>query len=187
MKVFRKITLAAVLMTLFSAAYADPPAQSGVVVRDGDFFGTIWVDENAGLMVVFDDVVGFCSDPGFEFTVVPFMAALVSGDFPPNEGRLVYRLRGEIMASVWPIFEFDCDTFLGQLPIADGMVTVSGNDNDLFANLNPGNNINVFKYRAHGFLYTPDGERKRLLFKYNGMWDGEDFSTFTEITRIKLD
>lgn len=183
----KKIITSVVLVSLSCLSFAEPPVQSGNVYRGEDVVASIWIDWDAGLMLVFDDVVASCSgDPEFEFATVPFMYVLVKGDAPPNEGRIIDRFRGDVMASVWPIFPFNCNIFLTQLPIAQGIVTISGNDNDLFADLNPGNNVNVVKYRAHGFLYTPEGERVRLLWKWNAMWDGDDFSTFTSTTRIKL-
>ena len=186
MKTITRFVLVTVLMSLCSILYADPPTESGVVFRGEYPVATFWVDEDSGLMVFFDDVVGFCSDPSFEFEVLTWMDVYANSAPPPDGPRIVTRFHGQILASVWPIFDFDCERFTTDLPIASGMVTLSLNDNDLFARLNPGNNVNVVNRRAQGFLYTPDGERKRLSFKQYLMWDGEDIGTLVERIKVEL-
>ena len=164
-------TLATILVTVgaLGVASAEPPANSGVVVRDGYFFGFFDFDADAGLSVV----LGF--DPYLECTVgAPFDFMSYSDKILQGGLRVNTHEKAEVVASVWPFTDsFDCGFFTTETRLADGLANYSLHDNDLFGNrfCEEKNNINAFGYKANGTLYSPLGEKMRLNMHIWGLFD----------------
>lgn len=168
----KSITAIATILVAVSAlgvASAEPPANSGVVVRDGYFFGYFNSDPDTGMSIV----LGF--DPNLECTVgtdwdfMHYSDKLLQGGFRVNTLE-----KAEVFASVWPIMEdFDCDIFTTTTPLAEGYARRRLHDNDLLGNqfCAEKNNINSFGHKANGTLYSPLGEKKQLNMHFWGLFD----------------
>jgi len=169
MKLIKAIAPILVAVSALSVASAEPPANSGVVVRDGYFFGFFDVDTDAGLSIVlgFDPSLDCIGEASFDF--MSYSDKILQGGLRVNTLE-----KAEVFASVWPIMEdFDCDIFTTELPLASGFARYSLHDNDLFGweFCEEKNNINSFGYKANGTLYSPLGEKKRLNMHIWGLFD----------------
>ena len=179
-------TLATILVAVgaLGVASAEPPANSGVVVRDGYDFGFFDFDTDAGLSIV----LGF--DPYIECTVGASFDVMSYADKILQGGLRVNTLeKGEVFASVWPFTDsFDCGFFTTATRLADGLARYSYHDNDLFGweFCEEKNNINSFGYKANGTLYSPFGEKKRLNMHIWGLFDCDTGTVPLFKVKIKL-
>lgn len=164
-----KISISAAIMLLLTslATYADPPAESGPnVIRYDGGIGQFFIDPDAGTIAVLGgNVAEFCRGGGLD--VVSIMRVNV----PQDTDRIKRLIRGEVEASVWPFTTFDCSLFTTTLPIAEGMVHISNNDNDLVSFLRDNKNINSYGWKANGTMYSPTGERFQFNLIYHALFD----------------
>ena len=183
MKNIVKTGLLTGLVCLIGVANAEPPSESGIVTRGDREFALFDVDEKAGISSVLGvDPVAFCSGLT-EFDFISYADKAVQNDL-----RSVRVGRGEVVASVWPFTDFDCNLFLTEMPLASGMASVVDRDNDFFGldRCDEKQNINSFGYQAHGALYSPDGERKQFSMYSHALLDCEDDGSFTFTPRVKI-
>jgi hypothetical protein len=183
MKLIKAIAPILVAVSALGVASAEPPANSGVVVRDGYFFGFFDVDTDAGLSIVlgFDPSLECIGEASFDF--MSYSDKILQGGLRVNTLE-----KGEVIASVWPTTDFDCDLFTTELPLALGLVRFSVHDNDLFGPqfCEEKNNINSFGYKANGTLYSPFGEMKQLNMHVWGLFDCDTSSLPLFKASIKL-
>ena len=175
--------LVAVTMLISAGAFAGPPAQSGVVARfEAPDFGVI-VDQKAGLIAVFGfDPVEACSDPG---PIVNDMVEVMLVDIQADPARIAIFAKGEYRTTVWDFVEFDCDQFLGELPLAVGMATLKSTDNDFFVSSAP--NSNAYGFSAHGTLHDPlTGAPMRLTGVFRAIWDKEADEAIVKNSKVTL-
>ena len=175
--------LVAVTMLISAVAIAGPPAQSGVVVRfEAEDFATI-VDQEAGLIAVLGfDPVEACSGPG---PIVNDIVEVMLVDIQADPERIAVFAKGEYRTTVWDFVEFDCDQFLGELPLAEGMATVKLTDNDFSVSSAPNNN--AYGFSAHGTLYDPvTGAPLQLAAVFRAMWDKEADEAIVKKSKVTL-
>lgn len=175
--------LAAVIMLISAGAVAGPPAQSGVVVRfEAEDFGVI-VDQEAGLIAVLGfDPVASCSGSG---PIVNDIVEVMLVDIQADPARIAIFAEGEYVTTVWDFVEFDCDQFLGELPLAVGMATVRLTDNDFFLSSAP--NKNAYGFSAHGTLLDPaTGAPLRLAGVFRAIWDKEADEAIVKSSKVTL-
>ena len=178
-----KKALVAVTMLISAGAVAGPPAQSGVVVRfEAEDFGVI-VDQQAGLIAVLGfDPVEACSGPG---PIVNDMVEVMLVDIQSDPARIAIFAKGEYRATVWDFVEFDCDQFLGELPLAVGIATVKTTDNDFLLSSAPNNN--AYGFSANGTLHDPvTGAPLRLTGVFRAMWDKEADEAIVRTSKVTL-
>lgn len=182
MKTWLKSVVTLFAVTTIGTAIAEPPANSGVVVRGTYNNAYFDVDMKKGISVVLGaDISEFCN--GIEdFDVIAYSDKAVQQGL-----RIVTVEKSEVIASVWSFTEFDCGLFTTELPLATGMASMILNDNDLIGNENceEKNNINVFSRKAHGTLYAPSGEARQFAMNFWGQFDC-DADTFESRTKINL-
>lgn len=174
--------LVAITMLISAGALAGPPAQSGVVIRfENEDFGVI-VDQQAGLIAVLGfNPVQACSGDPIVNDVVEVMAVGIQAD--PE--RIAVFAKGEYRTTVWDFVEFDCDQFLGELPLAEGMATVKLTDNDFSVSSAPNNN--AYGFSAHGTLYDPvTGAPLQLAAVFRAMWDKEADEAIVKKSKVTL-
>ena len=185
----RKIFTTVVLLSLSCFAFADPPAESGVVVRYDDFYGNFWFDfDNGWSIYQGTDLYGFCAGAA-DFDTISIMEVFMRGD----GHRYKNHYTGDLYTTVWPgIFFPDevCAQILfgtGQ-PIATGMARVVWNDNDVEPWLNPDrHNMNTVGFKSNGTLYDfSTGERMNFMMYWHALWDGQDPSTFRALFKCNL-
>ena len=185
MKLLTSFTIALVSIGTLGTAIAEPPASSGIVMRDGYFFGSVEVDTDAGVLAVLGfDPIEYCADPdNAAFDFVTFSDKNLQNGF-----RLNTLEKGEMTASVWPLTEFQCDLIALSAPLATGIVKYRLHDNDLFGPefCDQKNNANAFGMKANGTLYTIFGEAMKLNMHVWGLFDCETFSFPLFKTTIKL-
>lgn len=175
--------LVAVTMLISAGAVAGPPAQSGVVVRfEAPDFGVI-VDQQAGLIAVFGfDPVEACSGPG---PIVNDIVQVMLVDIQADPERIAIFAKGEYRTTVWDFVEFDCDQFLGELPLAVGMATLKSTDNDFFVSSGP--NSNAYGFSAQGTLHDPvTGAPLRLSAVFRAIWDKEADEPIVKKSKVTL-
>jgi hypothetical protein len=153
--------LTLLLVAVAVPAQADPPDQSGVVMRGDDILAVFSVDEKAGLSAVLGgEVAVFCAGI-IDFDVIPFQRV----DVPEDVNRVIDLFKGEVRTEVYDVtFDvfsgFPCDLFEGVEPLATGMSRVVLTGSDVNAFDNPDNrNRNAFGWQAHGKLDGADGTR----------------------------
>jgi hypothetical protein len=168
-----------VLLALCVAAPAlsDPPAQSGPRVFRYNF-DVAWVfsDFDSGLFVAFGvNMADYCNDV-FEFEEFTFMDVLVDED----SNRILGPGYGEVNTTVWGFPEFDCERFTTEFPLAEGMITLRLNDNDVYAwQPNERSNKNSFSFKANGPMWSyTTGERMQLHFVSHSVWGGFNNPSF---------
>ncbi len=170
-------------MLISAGAVAGPPAQSGVVARfQAPDFGVI-VDQKAGLIAVLGfDPVESCSGPG---PIVNDMVEVMLVDIQANPARIAIFAKGEYRTTVWDFVEFDCDQFLGELPLAVGTATVKLTDNDFFLSSAPNNN--AYGFSAHGTLHNPvTGAPLQLTGVFRAIWDKEANEAIVKKSKVSL-
>jgi hypothetical protein len=175
--------LVAVTVLVSAGAIAGPPAQSGVVVRfEAEDFATI-VDQEAGLIAVLGfDPVEACSGPG---PIVNDIVEVMLVDIQADPARIAIFAKGEYQTTVWDFVEFDCDRFLGELPLAAGMATVKLTDNDFFLSSAPNNN--AYGFSAHGTLHDPvTGAPLRMTGVFRAIWDKEADEAIVKNSKVTL-
>ena len=175
--------LVAVTMIISAGAVAGPPAQSGVVVRfEAEDFATI-VDQEAGLIAVFGfDPVEACSGPG---PIVNDIVEVMLVDIQADPARIAIFAEGEYRTTVWDFVEFDCDRFLGELPLAVGIATLKYTDNDF--TLSSAVNNNAYGVSAHGTLHDPvTGAPLRMTGVFRAIWDKEADEAIVKNSKVTL-
>ena len=174
--------LVAITMLISAGALAGPPAQSGVVVRfENEDFGVI-VDQQAGLIAVmgFSPVQACSGDP-----IVNDMVEVMAVGIQADPERIAVFAKGEYGTTVWDFVEFDCNQFLGELPLAEGMATVKLTDNDFSVSSAPNNN--AYGFSAHGTLYDPvTGAPLQLAAVFRAMWDKEADEAIVKKSKVTL-
>lgn len=185
----KKLALLWAAALLCNAAFADPPPQSGVVMRYDTYGAFIWFDfQNDWSVYLGLDLYEFCAG-SIDFGTISIMEVFMKGD----GHRFKNHRTGDLFATVWPGIAGPSDVCAqissgtGQ-PIATGMVRIKANDNDVEPGLNPGrHNINSFGFNSNGTLYDfSTGEPLRFMSSYHAMWDGVDFATYREIFKSSL-
>jgi hypothetical protein len=175
--------LVAVTMLISAGAVAGPPGQSGVVVRfEAPDFAVI-VDQEAGLIAVMGfNPVDACSGPG---PIVNDIVEVMLVDIQADPSRIAIFAKGEYQTTVWDFVEFDCDQFLGELPLAAGVATVKTTDNDFFISSAP--NSNAYGFSAHGTLYdSVTGAPMRLTGVFRAIWDKEADEEIVKKSKVTL-
>ena len=187
----RKMLAALLLISMSCFTYADPPAESGGVIRfQVDGFWDIAADYDQNITAVFGiGVVEFCSALLGGEDPTPYITG--TADFmeiwKKDATRFHLRLKADMVASVWPGINPECPEIMTMSPLATGMVHAVFNDNDRVPFLNPDrNNMNTVNYNINGVLYSPTGEKKHFTLKWHAMWDGKDFDSIQEMFRMKL-
>ena len=177
-----------VLLALCVAAPAlsDPPAQSGPRVLRYNFdTAFVFSDFDSGLFVAFGvNMADYCNDV-FEFEEFTFMDVLVDED----SNRLLGPGYGEVYTAVWGFPENDCARFTTELPLAEGMITLRLNDNDVYAwEFNERSNKNSYSFRANGPMWSPTDQSMRLHFVSHAVWGGFNNPSFQakDFTSISL-
>ena len=93
----------------------------------------------------------------------------------------------DVLATIWPFTEFDCELFTTIDPIAAGTVDLRGTDNDLFEFLNPDNkNANAFGFVAHGPVYDENGTMMRVNALFRAVWDGTNDESFKAVEKVNM-
>ena len=182
----KKVSLMCVMALFCSAALAGPPSNSGVVVRRDSEAPRIWwySDDARGLgLAVGSDVVAACSGEPLELVLLSFS----DKDIQDGLRLVAFRTAIDVGASVWPFTEFNCDSFLTELPLATGEVDRRVHDNDYFGNryCDLKNNMNAFSHSIQGTLYSPFGEKRQLNAHYWGLFDC-DTQTLLDNMKIVL-
>ena len=185
----RKAIAAAVLISLSFIAFADPPLESGVVMRFDTAYGSFWADFENNTTTYFGlDLYEFCAGSQ-DFGIVSVMDVYMRGD----GHRYKRHFSGDLFTTVWPGIAGPgavCEQiFLGTgQPIATGMAYFRFNDNDVEPWLNPDrHNMNSFGFNANGTLYDfATGEPMRFMMYWHAMWDGIDEASFKEIFKSRL-
>jgi hypothetical protein len=183
MRPFKIISIISVLIGLASAAFAEPPASSGIVTRGSYETGWVDIDTHSGLLsIVGVDIVQWCTD-GAPFDTFYYKDKDLQDGFRLNTVEQAY-----VQASVWPITVFDCELFTTVQPLATGMAYFRSHDNDLFGPrfCEEKNNANAFGRRANGTLYSPSGEARQFSMHTTGLFDCETFTFPLYKTKIKL-
>jgi len=181
----KKLLIACALAVVAFGANADPPDQSGIVMRGDYMWGIAPVDEEAGLMAVLGfDPVEVCSG-NFDFDVISW------SDKDIQDGlRLSTLAKGDMTTSVWNFYPFqgNCNRFLTEQPLATGLSKYKITDNDWYGlrYCDSKNNMNTVTRSAHGALYTPSGERKQFQWVRNNWFDCDTETVKVHITRIRL-
>jgi hypothetical protein len=179
-----KFVFLPIALLLSVTTLADPPPASGPnVVRFDDTFALQVPDfEDNKQVILGADITEFCNGV-VNFDVIPFMEVTN----PQDEDRIKQLAKGIVVASVWDFADFDCDRFLTEMPLASGMASFHLNDNDLNVFLRDNQNANSFGVKAHGDLFSPDGEPLKFQFVWHVVWDGVDGEKFfKEIVKISL-
>ena len=183
MRPFKVLSVILVLIGLASAAFAEPPANSGIVTRGSYESAYVDIDTHSGLLsVVGVDIVQWCTD-GAPFDTFYYADKDLQDGFRLNTGEKAY-----VQASVWPITVFDCELFTTVQPLATGMAKFRSHDNDLFGLrfCEEKNNANAFGSRANGTLYSPSGEARQFSMHTWGLFDCETFTFPLYKTKISL-
>jgi hypothetical protein len=142
---------------------ANPPAESGIVVRDDLPIAGTWIDVKAELRVVVGaDMLEFCAGI-IDFDLVPHHMVFLPG------GRDVFLYKGPMYTTVWPFLDFDCDLFTTVTPLAAGYADVVNTDNDPFSA--DANTANPYGFMAHGTLTRPSGEDALFSGHWRALWD----------------
>ena len=175
------------LVALIAAipALADPPSSSGPnVVRFEDTFAVFYSDARTGLSVTIGaDVVEDCNG-NFE----PELVSIQEIHVPEDANRIISILHGDdLMTTVWPFTDFNCDLFTTEEPVATGTSDLVLTDNDLLVFLTPDNvNWNAFGFTAHGLLTAQDGSDVHFNGVQRCRWDGNNDATFGCVERINV-
>ena len=99
--------------------------------------------------------------------------------------RIAIFAKGEYRTTVWDFVEFDCDQFLGELPLAVGMATLKSTDNDFFVSSGP--NSNAYGFSAQGTLHDPvTGAPLRLSAVFRAIWDKEADEPIVKKSKVTL-
>ncbi len=139
-----------VLLAIFICSFvvtpllAEPPAQSGVVIRGEGTIGFYYADVKRGYIVVYGwDLFAECQgDPDYEISLWDYQF-----NDPPPDGVFHRLLKGDVATSVWGIEA--AYNPCAHWPIATGTSSVVSNLNGK----------NVANLSAHGVLTDPlDGE-----------------------------
>ena len=183
MKTSLKLAATVFMVATIGIVNADPPTNSGVVTRGSYTNAWFDVDMKNGLSsVVGVDIVELCNGPA-DFDVFYYSDKLV------QKGLRINTLeKAELTASVWPFTVYDCDRFRTMAPLAVGTATLVSRDNDLFGPqfCEEKNNINSFRRKANGTLYSPSGEAKQFNLHVWGLYDCDTDSFDLFKTKINL-
>jgi hypothetical protein len=153
------------LVALPAVALADPPDESGLVVRS-TATGGVWYEDPA------DGLVLLTGGPAQE-ACAGTAGLLLSEQFVETPTGAIVLLVEGADAEAW-LYSADtfgevCDTALaGGQPdlLAQGIVNFRINDNDLFASQT---RTNSFGDRLHGTLVTPDGSIWRVTAQFHAV------------------
>jgi len=184
MKRIISVALGLVVIVASGTALAEPPASSGIVVRGTYDMGRVFVDEDAGLLLIAGgDVVEWCSTGDTEWSLVTYF------DKDLQDGlRLNTIEKAQVTASVWAFTDFDCDLFMTEQPLATGMAIYRMHDNDFFGPrfCEIKNNMNAWGHSVIGTLYSPSGEIRHLNFREWGLYDcdTDTFPLYKNIIRL---
>ena len=153
------ISVAAGLLMISSVVNADPPLESGRVIRIelGDAY--TWVDFKTGYRVVIGlDILDFCNGPPNTYSVFQFQIV----DIPTLEDRFVVNDSGYVPVQVFDFIDFNCAIFTAIGPVAVGMANFRLTDSDFFGTVET-NDANAWGFNVHGALTdTSTGELRRL-------------------------
>lgn len=145
--------------------FTNNPDAGPIIVRGQTVFAVFWVDPKREISAVVGvDIVEFCSG------VIDFDLSDFQDHIPPGDAtRIMEIVQGDdVRASAWPFDFFDCDLFLSETPLAEGLVDLRSTDNDLLVFLDPENrNHNAFGFNVHGAF---NGHERCV-------WDGNDGET----------
>ena len=183
-KLIRRIIFALVLVGFSGLAYAEPPAQSGNVIRYEGGFTTWFYDADQDITAYFGfDPAVLCSGGGWVVTPSSIMEMWKS-----DGSRFHTHLAGQLPTFVYP-GEPDCFVIATNDPIATGVTNFRRNDNDQWADVGPDrNNVNSWGVSANGTLFGfLTNEPMRFMLQFHGMWDGDDWdASFRSILKIRL-
>ncbi len=190
----RKLITTVVLLSLSCLAFATPPLESGVVVRDDVPYANWWYDAEKDLSTYFGvDMYVWCfTIDEADFDVVPWMEVFMRTD-GEDVLRFKNHFKGDLQTSVWPGFVpplAACTQVWNGFggPIASGWSRFKWNDNDVIPQLNPDRrNMNTFGFNANGNLIdSVTGETLRFMMYVHAAWDGIDGASFRSIIKTKL-
>lgn len=133
-----------------------PPAESGIVTRDGFPVAYTWVDFDTGLRVIVGaDMDEFCAGLN-NFDIIPYQ------DVNLADARVITLGKGDIQTTVWDFLDFDCALFTTSEPVAYGRSKFMEVDNDLLGIGEEDNHTNTWGLSARGQLASADGGTVRL-------------------------
>ncbi len=173
-----------------SKSMGNPPGQSGFVVsRDGEeILATLFIDFKAGLTAsIGADNEGFCNPfPNFDaLELIPIQEV----DIPNDERRRQILSKGETYVEVYDgiINGFFCDFIANTPRLASGNAkfVLTDNDFEIYLRDDP-KNSNAFGFNARGNLRDDNGDHVSFNAHYRVSWDGNDFASANEQSKISL-
>ena len=162
------VSVAAGLLAMSSFVNADPPLESGKVIRTEWTAAYTWVDFKTGYRIVIGlDINDFCNGPPNDVSTFP----ITSVDVPTLENRFVVNGGGLVPTQIFDFMVFDCALFTAVGPVAEGMAEFHVVDNDWFGTTET-NDANAWGFNVHGKLTDTDtGELRTLAAKSRLMFN----------------
>jgi hypothetical protein len=179
-----KLALMAIvgLFLLPAFAAADPPAESGIVIRMDVGAGAVFYGNNGTRMVIYGvDPIEFCVGVWDPDTWTDQMNLL------PHDEIIVDLFKGDdVRTWVYPFADFDCALILNVPPLATGTSDVVWTDNNLYGE--DTNRANSWNVSAHGVLTDENGEEYVFQHNLHCTWIGyyDDDATTKCHSKIRL-
>ena len=151
------------------------------IVRYDGWIAVTYLDLKRNLRIV----LGVDMDLQCVGVFAPDIVGVMEVTNPVDQDVVMQLINGDgVHAWIYPLYEWDCERFLGEGPIASGFVHVVSTDNDLWAYLDTNTNprVNSYKTTATGELFTPDGDKVLLAFTNKVVWPG--YPEFDDIREL---
>jgi hypothetical protein len=168
-------SLALGFLLVCSVAAADPPVESGIVMRGEVPIALFYVDDSGTRSVVYGaDMVEYCLGT-IDFDIWQYK----DNYLPVDEVVATLEKGEEIRTSVWPFAVFDCDLFLNVPPLATGTTSVVITDNNLYGTET--DRANAWSLSAHGFLFDAMDDEWGFQHNYHCVWKGDRIKCHSKI------
>lgn len=147
-----------------SLGAADPPEESGIVMRGDAPMALFYIDDSGTKSVVYGaDIVEYC------LGTVDFDIWQYKDKYLPIDDVVATLMKGEeIRTSVWPFGVFDCNLFLSVPPLAVGTSKLVLTDNNLYALET--NRANSWSLSAHGILLDAMDDEWGFQHNFHCVW-----------------
>ena len=159
-----------------ASALADPPEESGIVIRYGVPTGVFFNGNFGTRMVTYGgDPIKACEETPQVFDLWYAQDVLLPVD------EVVFSLfKGpNVRTQVWPFAGFNCDLILTVPPLAEGTSTVVWTDNNLWGSET--DRANSWNVSAHGVLYDALGEDYVFQHNLHCTWKGDSIKCHSKI------
>jgi hypothetical protein len=156
-------------------ATADPPDESGIVMRGSDPVAYFFVDDTGTKSVVYGaDMYEFCQD------IIDFDLWQYQDMHLPVDDVVVTRTWNDAaQTTVWPFGVFDCSLFQSVPPLASGEAKVLYTDNNLYGAET--NRTNSWSISAHGVLLDAADEEYIFQHNFHCIWKDDRFKCHSKI------